>query len=353
METKEIFINPDNIDASLANEAGSILKNGGLVAFPTETVYGLGANAFDDVAVGSIFTAKGRPNDNPLIVHVASKEDVEELVESVSEKAKLVMDKFWPGPISIIMKKSDKIGDAVSAGLDTVAVRMPSHPVALALIKAAGVPVAAPSANTSGKPSPTSAKHVREDMYGKIDMIVDGGRCLVGVESTVLDLSGDEAVILRPGGITASMLESVIGKVKYSKQHVADENTPRCPGMKYRHYAPKASVYVLEYKNELDKERVDEMICEHKKNGARVGILDCADNGFICGADRYTCCGESSKKYAENLFYLLRDFDENGIDVILCPMNFCDDMSNAVKNRLYKAASNNILNFEKGNDEHR
>lgn len=347
METKEIFINPNNIDALLASEAGNILKNGGLVAFPTETVYGLGANAFDDAAVKSIFTAKGRPNDNPLIVHVASKEDVEELVEFVPKKAKLVMDKFWPGPVSIIMKKSKKIGDAVSAGLDTVAVRMPSHPVALAVIKASGVPVAAPSANTSGKPSPTSAKHVSEDMNGKIDMIVDGGRCTVGVESTVLDLSGDEAVILRPGGITRGMLEDVIGKVKYSKQHVADENTPRCPGMKYRHYAPKASVYVLEYKNELDKKRVCEMICEHKKKGARVGVLDCADNGNGYGADIYTCAGESSEKYAENLFYLLRDFDQKGIDVILCPMNFCDDMSNAVKNRLYKAAANNILNFEK------
>ena len=352
METKEIVINADNIDNSLAFQAGNILKLGGLVAFPTETVYGLGANALDEAAVKAIFDAKGRPNDNPLIVHVASKDDVASLVESVSEKARLVMDNFWPGPVSIIMKKSDKIGDAVSAGLDTVAVRMPSHPVALAVIAASGVPVAAPSANTSGKPSPTSAKHVREDMQGKIDMIVDGGRCSVGVESTVLDLSGDEAVILRPGAITASMLEGVIGKVKYSKKHVPDEKTPRCPGMKYRHYAPKASVYVLEYKKELDIERVRKMISDYQKNGMRVGVLDCSDNGGAYSGDYYACGGKTSKAYAENLFYLLRSFDEHGMDIILCPMNFCDDMSNAVKNRLYKAASNNILNFEKGIDEH-
>ncbi len=351
MDTKEIIINPKNIDKELVREAGKVLFDGGLVAFPTETVYGLGANALNDAAVESIFKAKGRPNDNPLIVHVASVEDVYPLVKCVSEKAKRVMQTFWPGPISIIMKKTDKIGDAVSAGLDTVAIRMPSHPVALEVIASSKVPIAAPSANTSGRPSPTSASDVHEDMYGKIDMIVDGGKCTVGVESTVLDLSGDDAVILRPGAVTAKQLEKVIGKVKSSKKAVDDDKTPKCPGMKYRHYAPKASVYVLEYENALDAQKVCDLIEDYHRQGMRVGVLSCEDTGNIYNADAFVFGGDTSEKYAQTLFGALRDFDREGVDVILCPMKLCDDMSIAVKNRLYKAASNNILQFEKGKDD--
>ena len=351
MDTREIVINPNDIDYSLANEAGKILRNGGLVAFPTETVYGLGANALDETAVGSIFKAKGRPNDNPLIVHVASTDDVSLLVESIPLKAKKVMEAFWPGPISIIMKKSNKIGNAVSAGLDTVAIRMPSHPVARAIIAASGVPVAAPSANTSSRPSPTDAKHVREDMQGKIDMIVDGGSCSVGVESTVLDLSGDVATILRPGGISAAMLYPIIGDVVCPEKPVIDDKTPRCPGMKYKHYAPKASVYVLEYKKCFDDERLCALVEEYHKDGTRVGVLSCENVGNKHKADVYIYGGYTSKEYATRLFYSLRSFDEQGADVILCPMAFCDDMALAIKNRLYKAAGNNILNFEKGTDE--
>ena len=351
MDTKEIVINPENIDEELVKKAGEVLSSGGLVAFPTETVYGLGANALDDAAVESIFKAKGRPNDNPLIVHVASVEDVYALVKCVSEKAKRVMEAFWPGPISIIMKKSDKIGDAVSAGLDTVAIRMPSHSVARAIIASSKVPVAAPSANTSGRPSPTSATDVHEDMYGKIDMIVDGGKCGVGVESTVLDLSGDDAVILRPGAITAKQLEEVIGEVKSSKKAIADDKTPKCPGMKYRHYAPKASVYVLEYEKLLDTQKVCDLVKDYHSRGMQVGVLSCEDTGNIYNADAFVFGGDTSRKYAEKLFGALREFDREGADVILCPMKLCDDMSIAVKNRLYKAASNNILQFEKGKDE--
>lgn len=211
IQTKEILLDPKQIDPALADEAGAVLRRGGLVAFPTETVYGLGANALDERAVRSIFTAKGRPSDNPLIVHVAGINDVAPLVGEIPPRARAVMERFWPGPISIILKKSDKIGDVVSAGLDTVAVRMPSHPVALAVIQAAGVPVAAPSANTSGKPSPTTARHVRDDMYGKIDMIIDGGRCGVGVEFDRTRPVGRYARYPRPGGITAQMLVPVIG----------------------------------------------------------------------------------------------------------------------------------------------
>lgn len=349
MNTKEIKINPDDIDESLLEEAAETLKNGGLVAFPTETVYGLGANALDGKAVTSIFEAKGRPNDNPLIVHVASFDDVAPLVREIPEKAKAVMEHFWPGPISIIMKKSDKIGDEVSAGLDTVAVRMPSNPVARALIAMSGVPVAAPSANTSGKPSPTDARHVRDDMDGRIDFIIDGGRCSVGVESTVLDLSGDVPAILRPGGVSARALEAVIGEVLSPEKKVSGAEVPKAPGMKYRHYAPKAQVYVLEYSGSLDTDRLCALVDEHRKKGYLVGVLSCSDTGNIYNADVFIYGGDTSKKYAGNLFYALRTFDEKGADVILCPMCLDDEMAPAVKNRLYKAASDNIISFDKGN----
>lgn len=348
METKVIKIDLENIDDELLDEAAQSLRDGGLVAFPTETVYGLGANAFDGNAVRSIFEAKGRPNDNPLIVHVAEPEDVEPLVKEIPEKAKAVMEHFWPGPISIIMNKSDKIGNEVSAGLDTVAVRMPSNSVARALIARAKVPVAAPSANTSGKPSPTAARHVYEDMNGKIDYIIDGGRCDVGVESTVLDLSGDTPAILRPGGVSAAMLEPIIGYVISGERRVDGAEVPKAPGMKYRHYAPKAQVCVLEYTNELDMERVCALIAERKSEGKRVGVLNCADTGNIYNADVYIYGGDTSKEYAANLFYALRSFDEQGADVVLCPMCLDDDMSSAVKNRLYKAAAGNIISFDKG-----
>ncbi len=345
MDTKEISINPEKIDENLAKQAGEVLARGGLVAFPTETVYGLGANAFDDKAVGAIFSAKGRPNDNPLIVHVARVEDVEPLVREIPPKARVVMEHFWPGPISIIMKKSDKIGDAVSAGLDTVAVRMPSHPVGRAVIAASGVAVAAPSANTSGKPSPTSARHVHDDMYGKIDMIVDGGRCGVGVESTVLDLSGDTAAILRPGGVSAAMLEPYIGKVISPENTVTDADTPKCPGMKYKHYAPNAEVCVIEYRGEANFEKIRETVEKYRAKGKCVGVLSCTGEGNIYNADIYINGGETSERYAENLFYAMRTFDEKGADIILCPICFDDDMSVAVRNRLYKSAANNVINM--------
>lgn len=346
MQTRKITMDAARIDAALASEAGAVLRRGGLVAFPTETVYGLGANALNEEAVRAIFTAKGRPNDNPLIVHIAGIEDVAPLVAQIPPKARLVMEHFWPGPISIILKKSDKIGDAVSAGLDTVAIRMPSHPVALAVLKAAGVPVAAPSANTSGKPSPTSARHVCDDMDGKIDMIVDGGRCGVGVESTVLDLSGDAAAILRPGGVTAQMLTPLIGEVISPAAVVADRDTPRCPGMKYKHYAPDAQVFVLEYKDKMDAGYLAALVEQEHQKGRRVGVLSSEDTGNVYRADHYIFGGDTSRVYAANLFYALRSFDEAGTDVVFCPMRLDDAMAVAVKNRLYKAAGGNVITMK-------
>ena len=339
METKEIKLNPQNIDLSLAKEAGAILARGGLVAFPTETVYGLGANAFDAAAVQNIFTAKGRPSDNPLIVHVADKEEVAALVTEIPEKAKLLMDTFWPGPISIIMKKSEKISDFISAGRDTVAVRMPSNPVAREIIRAAGVPIAAPSANTSGKPSPTEAAHVHEDLFGKIDMIVDGGSCAVGLESTVIDLTSDVPTVLRPGGITLDMLEAVLGEVHAGKGSATEAEAPKCPGMKYKHYAPKAEVTVIEYKKDC-RAMLTKLVAESE---GKVGILQDGIDYASCGANFYIRGGESAEAYAANLFDALRAFDAAGMDKIFAPLCWHTPMMVAVRNRIYKAAANRII----------
>lgn len=348
METKIIHLDPLHPDSAAAARAGEVLRYGGVVAFPTETVYGLGANAYDSDAVRRVFEAKGRPSDNPLIVHVANFEAVKPLVKEIPKSAKLVMQHFWPGPISIILKKSERIGDAISAGLDTVAIRMPSHPVAAAVIRASGVPVAAPSANLSGKPSPTCAQHVAADLMGRIDMIVDGGACEVGVESTVLDLSGDSAAILRPGGVTAQMLEPVIGPVVSPKSAAQAEETPKCPGMKYRHYAPNALVYVVEpiqgeeIRSGLNRQLIS--LCSGQKaQGKKVGVLACAGAGDCCAAaDVCIDGGDTSRKYGARLFAALREFDRQGVDVVFAPMPFADGFSAAVKNRLYKAAGGKV-----------
>lgn len=348
METKQIRIDPRHIDPALAAQAGEVLRRGGVVAFPTETVYGLGANACDSGAVRRVFEAKGRPSDNPLIVHVADTGAVKPLVEEIPDKARLVMQHFWPGPISIILKKSEKIGDVISAGLDTVAVRMPSHPVAAAIIRASGVPVAAPSANLSGKPSPTCAAHVAADLTGKVDMIVDGGSCEVGLESTVLDLSGSTPTILRPGGVTAQMLEPIIGEVINPQRPVPVNGTPKCPGMKYRHYAPNALVYVVEpAPNEAPMDSLDSQItalCEQEHTrGKKVGVLACAGTGIHCmTADVCLDGGRTSREYGARLFAALREFDQAGVDIVFAPMTFDDGFSTAVKNRLYKAAGGKI-----------
>lgn len=345
MQTKEIKFNPENIDPALAREAGQILAAGGIVAFPTETVYGLGANALDETAVQKIFTAKGRPSDNPLIVHIADIKEVDALIAEIPEKAKLLMDAFWPGPISIIMQKSDKIPDCVSAGLKTVAVRMPSNPVAREIIRAAGVPIAAPSANTSGKPSPTEASHVREDMLGKIDMIADGGSCTVGLESTVIDMTSDIPTVLRPGGITLDMLESVLGEVHAGKGSATQDEAPKSPGMKYKHYAPKADLTVIEYKSDCTA-ALTELVLQDKKDGLRVGVLADGKDYTICGADILLQGGNSAQVYASTLFDALREFDAEGAQKIYAPLTWQDPIMVAVRNRIYKAAANRVLEIK-------
>jgi len=268
-------------DAKYITAAGSIIAAGGLVAFPTETVYGLGANALNGRAVQRIFQAKGRPADNPLIVHVADPAEVEQ-VAHLNETATKLMQTFWPGPLTLVLPKKPNVPDEVTAGLDTVAVRMPNHPVALTLIKAAAVPIAAPSANLSGRPSPTTVWHVLEDMTGNIAGVLDGGSCQLGVESTVLDISGGTPTILRPGGVTAEQLQPVLGVVQYDpalENHQPQGNIkPRSPGVKYKHYAPKAKVILLEGAVAAVVDQTHRLQNQYQATGKRVGILTSEEN---------------------------------------------------------------------------
>lgn len=243
METRFVRVDPLAMDERVLESCAGVLRSGGLVAFPTETVYGLGANALMPDAVKRIFEAKGRPQDNPLIVHVSRPEAVPPLVREIPHAAARLMEVFWPGPLTLLFAKSDLVPDVVTAGLDTVAIRMPDHPVAQRLLDAAGVPVAAPSANISGRPSPTTFEATAADLAGKVDVIVDGGPAGIGVESTVLDISGPVPKVLRPGGLSVEELEHVLGRVEVAPEAAAGE-TPPSPGMKYRHYAPKADVYL-------------------------------------------------------------------------------------------------------------
>lgn len=337
METKLFSTSNEDI-----NNAGKILKNGGLIAFPTETVYGLGASAYDADAAEKIYTAKGRPSDNPLIVHICEKEQIDEIAEDVTEEAKMVIDTFMPGPITIILKKKNIIPKTVTAGLDTVAIRFPAHNVARALIKAAGVPIAAPSANLSGKPSPTKVRHVINDMIGRIDGIIDGGDCNVGVESTIVDFTGDKPVILRPGGITYEDLKNAGIDAEIDKnilKSLSANEVPKCPGMKYKHYAPNADVTVVEGEKTVVKNKIKELLEENRNKITGVLSMNDADydTAVILNA------GKDNKEYAKNLFSSLREFDELGVEVVFA--EFCEDdgYGLAVKNRLYKAAGQKVI----------
>ncbi|MBQ2985708.1 MAG: threonylcarbamoyl-AMP synthase [Clostridia bacterium] len=319
---------------------GSIIRSGGLVAFPTETVYGLGANGLDGEAVSRIFEAKGRPNDNPLILHIAKKSDVKELWHSVPDTARILMDTFWPGPLTLICRKSSIVPDEVTAGLDTVAVRMPEHKTALALIRAAGVPIAAPSANLSGKPSPTSVQHVKEDMDGKVDVIIDGGPCEFGVESTVLSLVGTPT-ILRPGGITREMLEAVIGPVELASSILSplkEGETAASPGMKYRHYAPDAEVIVATGSPREAAGKIAELYESKEAEGLRCTVFATEQTRHFYRGKRCVIIGERSDPatMCANLFAKLRE--QRDTDVIFCEALPERDMGLAYMNRLLRSA---------------
>ncbi|PHV70215.1 threonylcarbamoyl-AMP synthase [Sporanaerobium hydrogeniformans] len=330
------------------SQAAHILRAGGLVAVPTETVYGLAANAFDSQAVTHIFKAKGRPNDNPLIIHIASLHMLEDLVTEISPVAKQLIDAFWPGPLTLIFKASPKVPKAVTCGLDTVAIRFPSHPVIKELIKASGLPLAAPSANTSGKPSPTNARRVIEDLEGKIEAIIDGGECEVGLESTVVDTTCLPPTILRPGGITLEMLKEILPDVTVDPailNSLKINELPKAPGMKYTHYSPNAEVIIIE--GELNKviPRMQHLCLEAQKAGKRVGILATDETKALFKADVILSVGTMSQlsTIAAHLFETLRHFDDEKVDIIYSLSFPKSGMGGAIMNRLEKSAGHHII----------
>lgn len=351
-ELIKIDVNVPDWDRHL-DHAAEVLRAGGLVAFPTETVYGLGANALDACAVESVYRAKGRPSDNPLIVHIAETDALPGLVSSIPAAAPGLMEAFWPGPLTLVMPKSDRISSGITAGLDTVAIRMPSHPIALALIKKAGIPVAAPSANSSGRPSPTLARHVMEDMNGKVDIIIDGGSSMVGVESTVLDLTAEPPVILRPGGVTQEQLQKFIKAVATDpslSKGAADQAIPRSPGMKYRHYAPKAAMLLVQGPYERVVSEIGRRAELCVREGTATGILTTDETAAFYEPSLHTSCRFLSmgsrlhpETLASNLFKCLREFDEKEVDLILAEAPETDGIGTAVMNRMVKAAGGNII----------
>ena len=334
-------------DEELA-EAAQILRDGGLVAFPTETVYGLGANALDEAAAKKIYAAKGRPSDNPLIAHISCLEELKPLVAYIPETGRKLAEAYWPGPLTMVFPKSDIVPYGTTGGLDTVAVRMPSDPVANRLIRLAAVPVAAPSANTSGRPSPTTAQHVWQDMNGRIEMILDGGPVGIGVESTIVDVSGEVPTLLRPGAVTMEMLEKTVGHVEIDPAiqgpPTADFH-PKAPGMKYRHYAPHAQMTLVEGEAEAVANKINELVKEGLEQNLRVGVI-CTDESRSSYPDGLVrSVGERAKEetIAHNLFAVLREFDDLDVDVIYSESFSKDHLGQAIMNRLTKAAGYHIL----------
>jgi L-threonylcarbamoyladenylate synthase len=347
MELRTAYWQVDPVEprSEIIDRAGMILRRGGLVAFPTETVYGLGASALDGRAVRRIFEVKGRPPDNPLIVHVAGREMLRPLVRSWPATAEKLMAAFWPGPLTLVLPAAPGVPREVTAGLDTVGIRMPAHPVALALIASAGIPVAAPSANLSGRPSPTTAGHVLQDLDGRIDAILDAGPAGVGVESTVLDLVADVPVILRPGGITPEELEKVIGKVKVDPgADGGDVSRPRSPGMKYRHYAPRVPLVLVEGEPERVAARLKELADNYRALGRRVGILATAETAGKLNGGQVVVAGsrQNPAAIASRLFAALRQLEGRGVDVILAEGIEPRGLGLAVMNRLRRAAGGHI-----------
>lgn len=334
-------------DSTHLNQAAEILQNGGLVAVPTETVYGLAANALNEHAVANIFTAKGRPNDNPLIIHIASLDMLDPLVKTIPSKAKVLMEHFWPGPLTLIFEATDTVPLSVRAGLSTVAIRFPSHPVMQKLITLSSLPLAAPSANTSGKPSPTNAHRVKDDLSGKIDAIIDGGNCAVGLESTVIDMTCGVPVILRPGAITHDMLEATIGTVHIDPALLSQDESliPKAPGMKYTHYSPNAEVIIV--KGDLDDviSEINARILTDKAQHKKVGVLATDETLHAFDCDNILSLGSISnlEQIAMNLFEKLRTFDDTKTDIVYSLAFPEEGLGKAIMNRLEKSAGYNII----------
>lgn len=349
MDTKLVKIGDVNkIKDEELQEAAQIIRSGGLVAFPTETVYGLGANALDEEAAKKIYAAKGRPSDNPLIAHISSFEELEPLVSGIPKMGRRLAQAYWPGPLTMVFPKSKRVPYGTTGGLETVAVRMPSDPVANRLIAMAGVPVAAPSANTSGRPSPTTAQHVYQDMNGKIEMILDGGQVGIGVESTIVDVSGESPMLLRPGAITMEMLEAVVGTVGIDPAilgPLTEMVRPKAPGMKYRHYAPQAELVLVEGDLDTVVARINFLTKEKLGQKYQVGII-CTDETsarYPKGIVRSVGLRAEEKTIAHNLFAVLREFDDLQVDYIYSESFPGDHLGQAIMNRLSKAAGYHIM----------
>lgn len=343
----------ENVNMEVVNEAGAVIKRGGLVAFPTETVYGLGADGMDGEASVKIYEAKGRPSDNPLILHISDMDMLDQIVSEIPPKAKILMDNFWPGPMTLIFNKKEEVPYKTTGGLDTVAVRFPSHKVAIEIIKAAGTPIAAPSANTSGRPSPTKATHVIEDMDGRVDMIVDGGDVGIGIESTIIDVTGDIPMILRPGYITKAMVEELVGEIQVDKvvtaksiEEIGGEYKPKAPGMKYRHYAPKAELTMYDGPIEKVIDVINELAKEGVSQGKRVGIIATDETKDRYEKGQVVSIGtrKDEASIARGLYGILRDFDTMDVDVIYSETFYEDELGQAIMNRLIKAAGYRIEN---------
>ncbi len=337
----------DAIDLKAIERAGSILKDGGLVAFPTETVYGLGGDALNPQSSMKIYAAKGRPSDNPLIVHICRIEDLYEIVREVPEEARRLADAFWPGPMTMIFYKSGRVPYETTGGLETVAVRFPSNKIAKALIEAGGGFVAAPSANRSGRPSPTMAQYCREDLDGRVEMIIDGGQVGIGLESSIIDLTDKKPTILRPGYITKEMFESVVGGVDVDNAIIdpSSKEVPKAPGMKYRHYAPKGDLTIVEGEREKVVNYINEKTAQARSRGEKTGVICTDETKDRYNADAVKSVGtrKDEETVAHELFHVLREFDDENVTVMYSESFDSDGIGMAIMNRLKKAAGQQIV----------
>jgi len=347
METIVYKVEDNHLPSKVIEKIQETFRQGGLVAFPTETVYGLGANALEETAAIKIYEAKGRPSDNPLIIHIANIEDLSYITEDISEKARILAEHFWPGPLTLIMKKSVNVPKAVTGGLDTVAVRIPDSFIALEVIKAGGGYVAAPSANTAGRPSPTAASHVLEDLNGKIDVIVDGGTVQIGLESTIVDMTEEPPVILRPGYISEEMLEEVIGTVVLDKalESTGKDIKPKAPGMKYKHYAPKGNLVIVEGENLAVIEKINQLVKEKEAQGFKVAVIGTEETVKYYQCSQITNIGSRIKEenIAQQLYKILREFDGANVEYMYSESFYTPKMGQAIMNRLLKAAGYNVI----------
>jgi L-threonylcarbamoyladenylate synthase len=349
MTTEYVVLSEETPDPEVIERAGRIIKSGGLVAFPTETVYGLGGDALSPASSKKIYAAKGRPSDNPLIVHVYRFEDIEPIVREIPPQAVKLAESFWPGPLTMIFHKNDRVPAETTGGLDTVAIRLPSNKIAQALIKASGGYIAAPSANRSGRPSPTLARYCMEDLDGRVEMVIDGGQVGIGLESTIIDLTEEEPVILRPGFITRKKLAEVLGSVDVDRTIITPDSgiAPKAPGMKYRHYAPKGELVILEGSRDNVVAGINQAAAKDRENGIRSGVICTDETRDMYKADCVKSAGArgDEQSIARELFRILREFDDEEVGHIYSESFREGDLGQAIMNRLMKAAGHKVIDL--------